>query len=89
MTQMDLACKLNSRQTTVSSWERGITTPPLDTIKKLAEIFDISLNDLLYAPARSTVNFSFEKNLVDAFYTADNSVKEQVCNLLGVNLSFH
>ncbi|MDU3215325.1 MAG: helix-turn-helix transcriptional regulator, partial [Negativicoccus succinicivorans] len=32
--------------TTVEKWEKGIATPPLATIKKLAELFGIDVNTL-------------------------------------------
>ena len=87
MSQTDLAIKLNSRQTTVSTWERGLATPPLATIKQMAEIFDISLNDLLYNPNHVDNDISFDDHLIAAFHAADASTKEQVCNLLGLSIS--
>lgn len=45
-TQRELAEKLYVSEDAVSSWERGINTPPLDMAKNLAEVFDTSLETL-------------------------------------------
>lgn len=45
--QEELAKLLNVHQTAVSQWEQGRTTPDLETVKKLAEVFGISTDFLL------------------------------------------
>lgn len=45
--QEELAKRLNVHQTAVSQWEQGRTTPDLDTVKKLANIFNVSTDYLL------------------------------------------
>lgn len=84
MSQSDLADKLSSRQTTVSAWERGLCTPSLATIRRMAEIFNISLNDLLYNSSDFDGDSSFVETFLSAFYTADASTREQVCHLLDI-----
>lgn len=49
MTQKELADMLSITDKAVSKWERDITYPDTQTIPKLAEIFDISVEDLLMA----------------------------------------
>ena len=49
MTQKELADMLNITDKAVSKWERNITYPDTQTIPKLAEIFDVSIEDLLMA----------------------------------------
>ena len=49
MTQKQLADMLNITDKAVSKWERDITYPDTQTIPKLAEIFDISIEDLVMA----------------------------------------
>ena len=49
MTQKELADMLNITDKAVSKWERNLTYPDTQTIPKLAEIFDISIEDLLMA----------------------------------------
>lgn len=45
-TQRELAERMYVSEDAVSSWERGINTPPLDMAKNLAEVFDTSLETL-------------------------------------------
>ena len=47
MTQNDLAEKLNVSRTTVAMWELNKSAPNIQTLKKLAEILDCTVDDLL------------------------------------------
>lgn len=47
ITQEQLAEKLNVSRQTVSKWESGGTTPDLEGIIKISQIFNVSLDDLL------------------------------------------
>ena len=57
MTQLELAEKLNYTDKSVSKWERGETTPPIDVLKSLAELYGISLDTL----CSENPNFDTEK----------------------------
>lgn len=46
LTQSELAEKINNVQRNVSNWENGINEPDCQTLVNLAEIFDISLDEL-------------------------------------------
>ena len=47
MTQKELASKLNVSINNIGHWEKGRTEPNIDTLLKICEIFDISLDELL------------------------------------------
>ena len=47
MTQETLALKLGVTRQTVSKWEYGISVPDADTLNIIADIFDVSVIDLL------------------------------------------
>ena len=47
MTQQDLAGKINITDKAVSKWERGLSSPDISTIPKLAEVFGIKSEVLL------------------------------------------
>ena len=86
MSQAELADKLNSSQTTISSWERCLGTPSLPMIKQLSEILNVPINKLLYnEDAESDIN-SFESDLVASFHAADDYTKDSICKLLGITL---
>ena len=57
--QEELAKMINVHQTAVSQWEQGRTTPDLETVKKLAELFNVSIDYLL---GRNSVNEAGEFN---------------------------
>ena len=47
LTQEELAEKLDVSPATISKWERGISTPELSMVCKLADCFEISVDELL------------------------------------------
>jgi len=53
MTQEDLAMRMNITRQTVSGWELGRRQPDLDTLKNLAEVLSVDLNELIYGNKRS------------------------------------
>ena len=47
LTQEDLAILLDISDKAVSKWENGTSKPTIENLKKLSDIFDISLDDLI------------------------------------------
>ena len=47
LTQEELAAKLNGKKSLVSNYENGYSTPDIYTLCRLAEIFDVTLDDLV------------------------------------------
>lgn len=47
MTQLELAEKMCVTDKAVSKWERDLSCPDVDTIPKLAEVFGISMDELM------------------------------------------
>lgn len=66
MTQEELAEKIYVTRTAVSKWENGRGCPNLDSLKKISELFNISINDLLSSE--------------EAIYLAEENNKEIVKN---------
>lgn len=54
MTQDDLAEKLHVTRQAISSWENDRTQPDVQMLGKLREIFDVSIEELLYGKKRNT-----------------------------------
>jgi len=50
LTQAGLAEKLNYSDKAVSKWERGESAPDVQTLVQLAELFDVTVNELLVDP---------------------------------------
>lgn len=47
MTQEDLARKLGVKYPAVSKWERGMAYPSMNTVIKIAELFQVSMDVVL------------------------------------------
>lgn len=45
--QEELAVRVNVVRQTVSKWEKGLSVPDADIVVKLAEVLDVSVNELL------------------------------------------
>lgn len=56
LTQVHLAQKLNYSDKAVSKWERGESVPDVQTLVQLAELFEVSVNDLLVDPNKLPEN---------------------------------
>ena len=64
MTQKELADQLNITDKAVSKWERSLSSPDIRTIKKLAEVFDVSIEELMGEVAETAENENKTKNLI-------------------------
>ena len=53
MTQFELAEKMGVTDKAVSKWERDLSCPDVNTIPKLAEVFGISVDELMQIKAES------------------------------------
>ena len=55
MTQAGLAEKINYSDKAVSKWERGESVPDVLTMMQLAQLFGVTVNDLLQSPAKANI----------------------------------
>lgn len=63
MTQLELADKMGVTDKAVSKWERDLSFPDINSIPKLAEIFEISVDELMQVKTETKENMN--KNKVD------------------------
>ena len=61
MTQLELAKIMGVTDKAVSKWERDLSFPDINSIPKLAETFDVSIDDLMQVKAESKENMSPNK----------------------------
>lgn len=87
-TQAGLAEQLNYSDKAVSKWERGESVPDVQTLVQLAELFEITVNDLLVDPnalpenpgkVSRVVENALEKHLNRK---ADKGIIQKLCSLL-------
>ena len=69
MTQNELAEKMNVTDKAVSKWERDLSCPDINTISKLADILDVSVEELLKAKKKDNSNTKM-KDLLNLIFRA-------------------
>ena len=63
MTQLELAEKMGVTDKAVSKWERDLSFPDINSIPKLAEIFEVTVDELMQVKTETKENM--EKNKID------------------------
>ena len=63
MTQAELAEKMGVTDKAVSKWERDLSFPDINSIPKLAEVFEVSVDELMQVKTETKENMS--KNKID------------------------
>ncbi len=58
LTQDQLAEQLHVTRQAVSNWENGKTQPDIDTLKQIAEFFDVSIERIIYGKEKKRFYFS-------------------------------
>ena len=53
MTQLELAEKMGVTDKAVSKWERNLSFPDISSIPKLAEIFEVTVDDLMQVKTKT------------------------------------
>ena len=56
--QEELAVRVNVVRQTISKWEKGLSVPDADTIVKLAEVLEVSVNEILGEEIKDVTNHS-------------------------------
>lgn len=87
--QGDLVRDLNFRQATVSDWLNGKKYPRMDKIEKLANYFNISINDLLIQTSSPTPLplTQQEETHIKKYRQLDADGKEEIDDLIEVKLA--
>lgn len=60
MTQDQLAEELNVTRQAVSNWETNKTQPDIETLEKLAEVLEVSIEELIYGEPKKPVQIVME-----------------------------
>ena len=61
MTQLELAEKMGVTDKAVSKWERDLSFPDVNTLPKLAEIFDVTVDELMQTKKEAKENVTGNK----------------------------
>lgn len=88
LTQMELAKILNIDQTTVSKWEVGKAIPDYDTLQRLADFYNVSVDYLLGRENKHFVSPTFEQNTalirLKELRESKNLTQAKLAEILGV-----
>ncbi|CDZ74404.1 hypothetical protein ING2D1G_0210 [Peptoniphilus sp. ING2-D1G] len=78
ITQLELAEKMGVTDKAVSKWERDLSCPDVGTIPKLADIFNVSVDELMQVKAAS--NYEEKKDITPII----NMIMKAVALAMGV-----
>lgn len=84
LTQKDLANKLGITDRAVSKWERGICLPDIMLFEDLAEIFNISVSELLKGEKMKKKEVLEEKEIINVFTNIELNIKNKYKNISNV-----
>jgi transcriptional regulator with XRE-family HTH domain len=85
MTQTDLAKKLGIKQPSLNAWEKNKKNPTIPMLKKLSEIFAISIDTLLFDQKDVEILTIKDKALLTKFKEIDKlteNEKEIIINMI-------
>lgn len=74
LTQKQIAQDLNIAPSTMGGYVQGMSQPDFDTLKELAEYFDVTTDYLLDVPTKKTNN-ELENELLRVFRSMPNEYK--------------
>ena len=80
--QMELAEMLNVSQQVISNIERGVTAPDIEQLKKIADIYNISLDELVGREFLCDDADDVERKIISYIKQMDNEGKELSLGLL-------
>lgn len=87
LTQSELSKRVNIGLTTLSGYERGANSPDIETLYKLANALNVSINDLF--PSEKTNNEVILEDLSYELNNSDNQQKQLLLRSLEVVLELH
>lgn len=80
--QADIAEKINESQQVISNIERGITMPDIEQLKKIADIYNISLDQLVGREFFGENTDDVERQIISYIKQMDDKGKELSLGLL-------
>lgn len=80
--QLDIAIKINESQQVVSNIERGITMPDIEQLKRIADIYNMSLDRLVGRKFVGETPNDIERQIISYVEQMDEAGKELSLGLL-------
>jgi transcriptional regulator with XRE-family HTH domain len=79
LTQGELSKKLGMARTTYSGYENGFRNPDPETLKKIADFYEVSIDYIL---GRNTINDQARNDAIEAYYRLPPSKKKLVDDII-------
>ena len=91
MTQQDLADILKSKFLTISSkaisdWENGKTIPEIENLREIAEIYNVSIDEILDGERKQDIDFSKKYFITNEHWTSNYIGNAYIANQEQINL---
>ena len=84
LTQMELAKELHIVQSAISKWEKGKTIPDIETLKKLSNFYNVSIEELLQ---ETSIETNIDTNFIKAKINRPLTNVQRKCINYIVNLN--
>ena len=84
MTQMELADKMGVSFQAVSNWERGNTMPDISKLPELAEIFHISVDELLIVKGKVTLVSAVLDDTIASYIEEGKATEQEIADTLPI-----
>lgn len=84
LTQQELADKLGCARSAVASWESGKRTPNKATADKLADFFNVSINEL-FEPYKEDISIAKLNKRPDLVYSVSSRFGQEIKDMIVAN----
>lgn len=82
LSQVDVAEKLNVTRQKVSRWEHGTSVPDIETMKRLAEIYGVSVTEMLQQEEEKSIEQPIVKKVKEVSHSKQEDIVALLCGIL-------
>ena len=90
LTQDELAIRLNVVRQTISKWEKGLSVPDAEMLQKMAEIFEVSISQLLGSSINQDENADIiaeQLSRINEQLAVKNNRSRKIWKIIGIILA--
>ena len=90
LTQDELAIRLNVVRQTVSKWEKGLSVPDAEMLQKMAEVFEVSVSQLLGSSINQNENVDIiaeQLSRINGQLAVKNNRSRKIWKTIGIILA--
>ena len=90
LTQDELAIRLNVVRQTVSKWEKGLSVPDAEMLQRIAEVFEVSVSQLLGSTISQNENVDIiaeQLSRINEQLAVKNTRSRKIWKIIGIILA--